>query len=51
MAKFLVMKKKGSFELFYFNSPKFQQTDAGMKPIIPEGGYFMVADWTALGMI
>ena len=23
--------------------------DAGMNPIIPEGGYFMVADWTNLG--
>lgn len=21
-----------------------------MKPIVPEGGYFMVADWTALGI-
>lgn len=20
-----------------------------MKPIVPEGGYFMIADWTALG--
>ena len=20
-----------------------------MKPIIPEGGYFMIADWSALG--
>lgn len=27
---------------------KFLQ-DAGMKPTIPEGGYFMIADWTALG--
>ncbi|XP_043242761.1 kynurenine aminotransferase-like isoform X1 [Amphibalanus amphitrite] len=23
-------------------------TDCGMKPVIPEGGYFMVADWTSL---
>ncbi|XP_046443032.1 kynurenine aminotransferase-like [Daphnia pulex] len=23
-------------------------TDVGMKPIIPEGGYFMIADWSAL---
>lgn len=23
--------------------------DAGFKPIIPEGGYFMIADWSALG--
>lgn len=22
----------------------------GMKPIIPQGGYFMIADWSALGM-
>lgn len=22
--------------------------DAGMKPTIPEGGYFMMADWTPL---
>lgn len=22
-----------------------------MKPIIPEGGYFMIADWSALGKI
>lgn len=21
----------------------------GMKPIMPQGGYFMVADWSALG--
>lgn len=27
---------------------KFLQ-DAGMKPTIPEGGYFMLADWTQLG--
>lgn len=25
--------------------------DVGMKPIIPEGGYFMLADWSALGTI
>ena len=24
-------------------------TDCGMKPVVPEGGYFMVADWTSLG--
>ena len=24
-------------------------TDVGMIPTIPEGGYFMVADWTPLG--
>lgn len=24
-------------------------SDAGMVPTVPEGGYFMVADWTALG--
>ena len=24
-------------------------TDVGMKPIIPEGGYFMIADWSSLG--
>jgi len=24
-------------------------TDVGMKPIIPEGGYFMMADWSSLG--
>lgn len=23
---------------------------AGMKPIVPEGGYFMIADWSPLGM-
>lgn len=23
--------------------------DAGMKPTIPEGGYFMLADWSPLG--
>lgn len=23
--------------------------DVGMKPIIPQGGYFLVADWSALG--
>lgn len=25
-------------------------TDVGMKPIIPEGGYFMIADWSPLGI-
>jgi len=25
--------------------------DVGMRPIIPEGGYFMLADWSALGKI
>ena len=25
-------------------------SDVGMIPTMPEGGYFMVADWTALGM-
>lgn len=25
--------------------------EAGMKPIIPQGGYFVLADWTALGNI
>jgi kynurenine--oxoglutarate transaminase/cysteine-S-conjugate beta-lyase/glutamine--phenylpyruvate transaminase len=24
-------------------------TDVGMVPTIPDGGYFMVADWSALG--
>lgn len=24
-------------------------SDVGMTPTVPEGGYFMVADWTALG--
>jgi len=24
-------------------------SDVGMVPTIPEGGYFMVADWSALG--
>lgn len=24
-------------------------SDVGMKPIIPQGGYFMIADWSALG--
>lgn len=23
--------------------------DVGMKPTIPEGGYFMIADWSPLG--
>jgi len=23
-------------------------TEAGMKPIIPDGGYFMIADWSSL---
>ena len=23
-------------------------TDVGMKPVIPEGGYFMMADWSSL---
>lgn len=23
--------------------------EAGMKPTVPEGGYFMVADWSPLG--
>ena len=23
-------------------------TDVGMKPVIPEGGYFMMADWSQL---
>lgn len=23
----------------------------GMKPIMPQGGYFMIADWTPLGII
>lgn len=25
--------------------------NAGFKPIIPEGGYFMIADWSALGWL
>lgn len=25
-------------------------SDVGMVPTIPEGGYFMIADWTPLGM-
>ena len=25
-------------------------TDVGMIPTIPEGGYFMIADWSPLGM-
>lgn len=25
--------------------------DSGMKPTIPEGGYFMLADWSPLGII
>jgi kynurenine---oxoglutarate transaminase / cysteine-S-conjugate beta-lyase / glutamine---phenylpyruvate transaminase len=24
--------------------------DVGMKPTIPDGGYFMIADWSALSM-
>lgn len=24
-------------------------TDVGMKPMLPEGGYFMLADWSPLG--
>lgn len=24
--------------------------EIGMKPIVPLGGYFLVADWSALGM-
>lgn len=24
--------------------------DVGMKPIIPDGGYFVVADWSPLGI-
>ena len=24
-------------------------TDVGMKPVVPEGGYFVVADWSNLG--
>lgn len=24
-------------------------TDVGMTPTVPEGGYFMIADWSALG--
>lgn len=24
--------------------------EAGMKPIVPEGGYFLLADWSQLGM-
>lgn len=24
-------------------------SEVGMKPIIPQGGYFMIADWSALG--
>ena len=24
-------------------------SDCGMTPVVPEGGYFMVADWTSLG--
>lgn len=26
-------------------------TEIGMVPIIPEGGYFMVVDWTPLGNV
>lgn len=25
--------------------------EVGMKPIVPEGGYFMMADWTPLGLL
>ena len=25
-------------------------TEVGIKPIVPEGGYFVVADWSKLGM-
>ena len=24
-------------------------TDVGMKPVVPEGGYFVMADWSNLG--
>lgn len=55
----LEMERLGSPEC-YFNSlavelePKKQLvtkflTDVGMTPTVPEGGYFIIADWSALG--
>ncbi|XP_075146502.1 kynurenine aminotransferase [Haematobia irritans] len=54
----LEMTRLDSPECFFHSLPRELQikrdfmakflTDAGMKPTIPEGGYFMLADWTQL---
>lgn len=36
------LKRKRDFMANFLKS-------VGMKPIVPEGGYFMIADWSALG--
>lgn len=53
------MERLGSEECFFVSLPKELESkrdymakfllDVGMKPTIPEGGYFMLADWTPLG--
>lgn len=53
------MKRLGS-EDSYFNTLRLELqakrdfminllTEVGMKPVIPQGGYFILADWSALG--
>ncbi|XP_072387887.1 kynurenine aminotransferase-like isoform X1 [Diabrotica undecimpunctata] len=52
------MERFGTDKCFFMQLPKEIETkrdymakflcDAGMKPVIPEGGYFMLADWTPL---
>ncbi|XP_056647722.1 kynurenine aminotransferase-like [Diorhabda sublineata] len=54
----LEMERLGTDECFFVSLPKELEAkrdfmakfllDVGMKPIIPEGGYFMLADWTPL---
>lgn len=54
----LEMERLGSDECFFVSLPKELESkrdymakfllDVGMKPTIPEGGYFMLADWTPL---
>lgn len=49
----------GKEDCYFFSLPKELEAkrdymakflqDVGMKPTIPEGGYFMMADWTPLG--
>lgn len=57
----LEMSRLDSDECFFKSLPRELQVkrdfmanflqDAGMKPTIPEGGYFMLADWTNLGKL
>lgn len=36
------LSKKRDFMIEFLRS-------AGMKPVVPQGGYFLIADWSALG--